>query len=77
MCLAKKSWFFFILDTVPATLCFTILSYPIVHLSYPIVHICCSIVRVSYPIVRKSHHGFPFKSLLCKYRACIVCFVYL
>ena len=48
--------------TVPATLFFTSLSYPIVRESYPIVRVCCSIVRVSYPIVRKSYHVFPFIS---------------
>ena len=48
--------------TVPATLFFTSLSYPIVRKSYPIVRVCCSIVRVSYPIVRESYHVFPFIS---------------
>ena len=54
------TWF-----TVPATLTFTFLSYPIVRVSYPIVRLSYPIVRVSYQVFRLSYRenrlsGFAF-----------------
>ena len=51
--------------TVPSTLIFTFLSYPIVRVSYPIVRLSYPIVRVSYQVFRLSYRenrlsGFPF-----------------
>ena len=51
--------------TVPATLTFTFLSYPIVRVSYPIVRLSYPIVRVSYQVFSLSYRenrlsGFPF-----------------
>ena len=46
------------LVTVPATLTFTFLSYPIVRLSYPIVRVSYKVFRLSYRENRLS--GFPF-----------------
>ena len=51
--------------TVPATLTFTCLSYPIVRLSYPIVRLSYPIVRLSYQVFRLSYRenrlsGFAF-----------------
>ena len=53
------------LFTVPATLTFTFLSYPILRVSYPIVRLSYPIVRVSYQVFRLSYRenrlsGFPF-----------------
>ena len=52
-------------STVPATLTFTFLSYPIVRVSYPIVRLSYPIVRVSYQVLRLSYRenrltGFAF-----------------
>ena len=63
----------FFLDTVLATLFFTILSYPIVRICYPIVRVCYSIVRVSYPIVRESYNVFPFINLFIVRVSCASC----
>ena len=51
--------------TVPSTLIFTFLSYPIVRVSYPIVRLSYPIVRVSYQVFRLSYRenrlsGFAF-----------------
>ena len=51
--------------TVPATLTFTFLSYPIVRISYPIVRLSYPIVLVSYQVFRLSYcenrlSGFAF-----------------
>ena len=43
------------MSTVPATLTFTFLSYPIVRVSYPIVRLSYTIVRVSYQVLRLSY----------------------
>ena len=55
----------FFQSTVPATLTFTFLSYPIVRVSYPIVRLSYPLVRVSYQVFRLSYRenllsGFAF-----------------
>ena len=60
--LFNLSRFFNTIDryTVPATLTFTFLSYPIVRVSYPIVPLSYCIVRVSYQVFRLSYREKPF-----------------
>ena len=48
----------FFQSTVPATLTFTFLSYPIVRLSYPLVRVSYQVFRLSYRENLLS--GFPF-----------------